>query len=210
MGRGFPKNAPPERELKAFRRFSPKLSPSLVPSPLLEAFETLLGAPDHTPQVVLNEAVRLTGEALHADRCFLCIRNPATRQSRIAFVWRRDETVPDVRPEHREWVDETPLPAEDPLYAAALAGRPSVYVDDVENAPPSVLNRDFEARTFGHRALIHAHIVEAGELWGILQPCVFDAPREWVESDRIFLEAFLPRLVPVVRAFVWGENPDDF
>lgn len=173
-------------------------------SSLLNAFETVLGAPSQTPEAILNEAVRLVGEALHADRCFLCVRNPATRQSRIAFVWRRDETVPDVRPEHREWVDETPLPAEDPLYAAALAGRPSVYVNDVEAAPPGVLNRDFEARTFGHRALVHAHLVENGELWGILQPCVFGQPRTWTDADRFVIETVLPKLAPVVRAFVTG------
>lgn len=171
-------------------------------SSLLDSFETLLGAPDRPAEAILGETVRLVGEALHADRCFLCIRNPATRQSRIAFVWRRDESVPDVRPEYLEWVDETPLPAQDPLYAAALAGRPSVYVADIQTAPPDVLNRDFEARTFGHRALIHAHVVENSELWGILQPCMFDSPRAWTSTDRAFIESLLPRLVPVIRAYV--------
>jgi len=169
--------------------------------------ETLLGAPGQPPQTRLNEAVRLVGEALHVDRCFLCIRHPETRRSRIAFVWRRDETVPDVRPEHRQWVDETPLPAEDPLYAAALAGRPSVYVDDVLTAPPNVLNRAFEARTFGHRALVHGHVAEGDTLWGILQPAVFGQPRVWTAADRTFLENLLPRLVPALRAFVRVENP---
>lgn len=178
-----------------------------MPSSRLNALETRLSAPDQTPEIVLNEVVRLVGEALRADRCFLCVRNPATRQSRIAFVWRRDESVPDVRPEHRAWVDETPLPAEDPLYAAALAGRPSVYVDDVLTAPPSVLNRAFEARTFGHRALVHGHVVEGGALWGILQPAVFGQPRVWTKPDRDVLETLLPRLAPVIGDFVRDENP---
>ena len=173
-----------------------------------DALESLLGAPGQNPETVLNEVVRLVGEALHADRCFLCIRNPATRQSRIAFVWRRDESVPDVRPEHSEWVDETPLPADDPLYAAALAGRPSVYVDDVQTAPPGVLDREFEARTFGHRALVHGHVVADGTLWGILQPAVFGQPRGWTEPDRHFVELLLPQLIPLIRAIVQDENPD--
>lgn len=171
-------------------------------SSLPDALESLLGAPDQSPEKVLYDVVRLVGEALHADRSFLCVRNPDTRRSRIAFVWRRDESVPDVRPEHREWVDETPLPTEDPLYAAALAGRPSVYVDDVQTAPPDVLNRAFEARTFGHRALAHAHVVENGVLWGILQPCVFGQPRRWSPAERAWLESLLSRLAPIIRAFV--------
>lgn len=172
-----------------------------------DALESLLNSPGQEPETALNEVVRLVGEALHADRCFLCIRNPATRQSRIAFVWRRDESVPDVRSEHSEWVDETPLPADDPLYAAALAGRPSVYVDDVLTAPSDVLNREFEARTFGHRALVHGHVVADGTLWGILQPAAFGHPRTWTEHDRIFVETLLPRLVAMIRSVVHAENP---
>jgi GAF domain-containing protein len=171
-------------------------------SSLSDAFDTLLGAPDQSPDFVLNETVRLVGEALHADRCFLCIRNPRTRQSRIAFVWRRDDSVPDVRSQHRDWADEVPLLREDPLYTAAYETRPAVYVNDVEAAPPEVLNRAFEARTFGHRALVHAHVVEGGTLWGILQPAVFGAPREWTETERDWLEALLPKLVGHVRAVI--------
>ncbi len=173
-------------------------------SSLLFTLENRLAATDDPPEARLADVVRLVGEAIHADRCFLCVRNPTARQSRIAFVWRRDDSVHDVRPEHYEWVDETPLPAEDPLYAAALACRPSVYVGDVYTAPPDVLNREFEARTFGHRALIHAHIVQNGELWAILQPCVFGEPREWTPTDRTLIEAVLPLLPDVVRAFVSG------
>lgn len=171
-------------------------------SSLTDAFDALLGAPGQSSEVILNETVRLVGEALHADRCFLCVRNPATEQSRIAFVWRRDDSVPDVAPEHHAWADDAPILAEDPLYTAAIDLRPSVYVDDVETAAPEVLNRAFEAEHFGHRALIHAHIVAEGTVWGILQPAVFGKPRVWTDVERAWLEALLPKLVEPVRMFV--------
>ncbi|OJH42688.1 GAF domain-containing protein [Cystobacter ferrugineus] len=167
-----------------------------------ELLETLVKPPHSHPEQLLNEVVRRVGEGVHADRCFLWVRQPATRRSRGAVVWRRDESVPDLTPEQREWIDETLFPPEDPLYAAALAHWPSVYVNDVRTAPREVLNRDFEDRYFGHRALIHAHIVGEGELWGILQPCVFGQPREWTPEDRALIEPLLPRLVPVVKTFL--------
>jgi GAF domain-containing protein len=170
--------------------------------PILDSIETLLKSPQESPEHVLQEVVRLVGEAVHADRCFLWVRKPSTRQGRAAFVWRRDESVPDVTPELKAWMDETRLPAEDPLYAAALARRPSVYVNDVRVAPREVLNRDFEDRYFGHRALIHAHVVGDGELWAVLQPCVYGQPREWKQADRDLIEPLLSRLAPVVKAFV--------
>jgi GAF domain-containing protein len=176
-------------------------------SSLTDAFDALLGAPDRSPEFVLNETVRLVGEALHADRCFLCIRNPETEQSRIAFVWRRDESIPDVAPAHRAWADDAPIRAEDPLYRAALDLRPSVYVEDVETATPEVLDRAFEAAHFGHRALIHAHVVEGGTLWAILQPAVFDAPRVWTDMERDWIEKLVPKLIGPVRAIV-ETSPD--
>ncbi|WP_437624514.1 GAF domain-containing protein [Sorangium sp. So ce1151] len=174
-------------------------------SPILEFINARpREAPLPTPEQLLNDVVWLVGEALHADRCFLWVRRPSTRLSRGAFVWRRDESVPDLTAEQRAWVDESIFPAEDPLYAAALACHPSVYVDDVRTAARSMVNRDFEDRNFGHRALIHAHIVADGELWGILQPCVFGRPRGWTDADRELIEPLLPRLAPVVKAFVEG------
>jgi len=165
---------------------------------LPEPWEGLLTA-EEKPAVILDQMAAEVGRVLKADRCFLYVRRPGDRTGRIAFCWRANDTVPDVT--QPEWTDESSLPGEGPLYAAALAARPSLYVDDVETAPPAVLNRDFEARTFGHRALIHAHIVHEGELRGILQPCLFGRPRHWTDADRSLIELVLPRLAPLVIAF---------
>lgn len=148
----------------------------------------------------ITEALRLVGEYLHADRCFLYVRDPAVGRGRIAFCWRRTATIPDPR---HDWQDDTTdLPQQDPLFRAALAARPSVYVEDIENAPPTVLNRAFEHETFGHRALIHAHITENGQLWGILQPCLFGQPRHWTTAEHTAVESVLPALLPVIQQYM--------
>ena len=163
------------------------------------AFETLL-ATSGPPGPVLYDLLSLVVESLRVDRCFLYLRNPQTAVGKIAFCWCRNASVPDVT--EPAWKSDEHIAEKDPLFAAALRTAPSVYVEDVETADPAVVNRDFEARTFGHRALIHAHVADRGELWGILQPCVFGQPRMWSETDRQLIEALLPRLLPLVQTYV--------
>ena len=152
------------------------------------------------PAQRLQAALDLIGPHLRADRCFLYVRDPVRGRGRIALVWRLDEAVPDPR---HDWQDDTgDLPKQDPLFRAALAARPSVYVDDVSEAGPDVLNQDFERTTFGHRALVHAHITDQGQLWGILQPCVFGHPRHWTVVEREYLDAATPLFLPVVQAYM--------
>ena len=155
---------------------------------------------DAPPETTINQALAEAGAWLRADRCFLYVRDPAVGKGRIAFCWRKNDTIPN--PIHDWQVDTTDLPAEDPLIRAALADKPSVFVDDVETASADVLNRDFEHRTFGHRALIHVHITENGQLWGILQPCVFGQPRHWTDANRAFIQVILPKLLPVIKAYI--------
>jgi len=167
---------------------------------LPEAIDRLL-AQAQLPETTLNQIVEEVANALNADRCFLYVRQPDQHHGRIAFCWCRDETIPNViQPDWQE--DTTDLPEEDPLFRAAITLKPSVYVDDVETAGPDVLNREFEHKTFGHRALIHAHITWEGELWGILQPCLFGQPRHWTDDEKRQIEAILPKLQPVIEQFV--------
>lgn len=167
---------------------------------LSTAIDTLI-TKGHAPEETLNNIVQAVGLTLNADRCFLYIRQPEQQRGRIAFCWRKDDTVPDViQPDWQP--DTTDLPDEDPLIRAALAMQPSVYVDDVEAAGPDVLNRNFEHKTFGHRALIHAHIQQDDQLWGILQPCLFGRPRHWTTEEKSQIETILPRLQPLIQQFV--------
>ncbi|MEG4573247.1 hypothetical protein QUA56_11210 [Microcoleus sp. N3A4] len=48
------------------------------------------------------------------------------------------------------------------MFAAALRSEPSIFVEDVETVNPEFVNKDFEAKEFGHRALIHAHLCADG------------------------------------------------
>lgn len=163
-------------------------------------FDSIVSA-SHTPEEALNQVVHWVGETLRVDRCFLYVRQPEAGKGRIAFCWLKDASIPNViQPQWQE--DAIDLPKEDPLFAAALSAQPSVYVDDVQTAPPHVLNRSFEDRTFGHRALIHAHVTENGQLWGILQPSVFGRPRHWSEPERMWIEGVVPQLVPWIKRFV--------
>lgn len=157
----------------------------------------------HAPAETLNQVVQIVGKALNADRCFLYVRQPNQARGRTAFCWRKNDQIPDKNTIQPDWqADTTDLPAEDPLIRAGLDMKPSVYVDDVETATPDVLNRDFEQETFGHRALIHAHIQQEGQLWGILQPCMFGRPRHWTDEEKAQIEAILPSLQPVIAAYV--------
>ncbi len=152
-------------------------------------------------EAFLQQTVEAVGTYLNADRCFLYIRQPAQERGRTAFQWRRNDAIPDTIQPHWQ-PDTTDLPAEDPLIRAGLAMQPTVYVNDVETASPEVLNQDFERKTFGHRALIHGHVQAEGQLWGILQPCVFGQARQWSPSERAYLEKQLPGLVEPIRVFV--------
>jgi len=167
-------------------------------SPLAELAAVL--AASTPPAEALQHALDLVGPQVRADRCFLYVRDPAQGRGRIAFVWRLDEAVPDPR---HDWQDDTgDLPKQDPLFRAALAARPSVYVDDVTEAGPEVLNQEFERSTFGHRALVHAHITDGRQLWGILQPCVFGHPHHWTAAEREYLDAAAPLLLPSIQAYM--------
>ncbi|MBW4485946.1 MAG: GAF domain-containing protein [Tildeniella torsiva UHER 1998/13D] len=146
------------------------------------------------------------GQQLQCDRVFLYLRSPWSTLGRVPFCWRSRPSVPLVYDPN--WKPEyAALAKDDPMFAAALNTQPSIFVEDVETASPSVLNRDFEQDTFGHRALIHAHLCSGQKLWGILQACVFDAPREWSWSDRQLIEQAVSWLTPFAIDYVSAHAP---
>jgi GAF domain-containing protein len=152
------------------------------------------------PKNILVELVTAIANTLKVDRCFLYVRDPQTRLGQVACCYCRNTQVPDLS--SNQWRMETELEAKDPLFAAALNCRASVYVEDVETASPEVVNRKYEAREFGHRALIHAHLCVEGKLWGILQPCVFEYPRQWTAADRQLIEKMVAQMIPLVQQYV--------
>lgn len=142
-----------------------------------------------------------TVDLLNCDRSFLYVRDPDTRLGKAAYCYCRDASIPNVTNE--QWQQESPdLEKEDPMFAAALHCQPTIFVEDIETAAPEVVNREFERKNFGHRALIHAHLCCNGKLWGILQPCVFSQPRIWTESDQKLITAIAHRTTPLVIEYV--------
>jgi GAF domain-containing protein len=152
------------------------------------------------PKIILVELVTAIANTLKVDRCFLYVRDPQTRLAQVACCFCRNPRVPDVS--SNQWQEETGLETQDPMFAAALNCQETVYVEDVETASPKIVNREFEAREFGHRALIHAHLCIEGKLWGILQPCVFEHPRQWTTADQEFINRMITRLIPLVQRYV--------
>lgn len=153
------------------------------------------------PVAVFAALLPEMGEVLQCDRIFLYLRNPSTQFGKVVNCWRRTLEIPDV--DDYQWKKEPQyLPLEDPLFAAALQTRPSVYIQDVNTASIDIVNKDFEQKTFGHQALVHAHLCKDGQLWGILQPCIFDKPRIWTKSDRSIISQIEPKLIPLIIRYI--------
>lgn len=146
------------------------------------------------------------GEQLQCDRLFLYLRSPHSQLGRVPFCWVKNTDIPRVY--DPDWKLEPPsLPERDPMFAAALQAHPSLFIEDVETASPAVVNRDFEEQTFGHRALIHAHLCIERKLWGILQACTFDRPRQWSRSDRQLIEHTVGWFAPYAMEYVNRHAP---
>ncbi|MDZ8078226.1 MAG: GAF domain-containing protein [Nostoc sp. DcaGUA01] len=154
-----------------------------------------------TPDVLFPLLLPAVGEFLQCDRCFLYLHNPQMNLGKVAFCWVRTPDVPTIYSE--KW-EPQPLSFsdEDPMFRAALHGKPSIFVEDVETADSEVLNRKFEQENFGHRALIHAHIQQDGQLWGVLQPCIFGHPRIWTGYERLVINNIVQKITPLTVDYV--------
>ncbi|MBF2028130.1 MAG: GAF domain-containing protein [Oscillatoriales cyanobacterium C42_A2020_001] len=160
---------------------------------------------EHDPETIFMELLPVLGETLQCDRCFLYLRNPQTKMGRVPYCWRRNDHIPTIF--DPDWKPEPDsLADEDPMFAAALRAEPSIFVEDIETASSDVLNRKFEHENFGHRALIHAHLRRNGQLWGVLQPCVFGRSRTWTEVDRATISEVEKFLTPFAIAYVEAAN----
>lgn len=156
---------------------------------------------NNTPDAVFAALLPALGEVCACDRIFLYLRDPQTHIGKAAYCWCRSPEYPDVS--DSDWKQEPDsLKSEDPLFSAAVRTEPSIFVEDVETASPTVVNKAFEQKNFGHRALIHAHLCCDGQLWGILQPCVFGKPRVWTEADRSIISVVTEKLTPLAVSYV--------
>lgn len=166
---------------------------SSLPAPLEEIFSQ----PD--VEALFAQLLPTFCQVLQVDRCFLHLRHPETRLYRN-LCWRQNPELPDTAT--NGWQLEQQWEQEDPMFAAALRGDESIFVPDVETADPTVLNREFERKYLGHRALVHAHLYQDGLLWGILQPSVFGHPTVWSDGDRDLILEVVRRMTPIVMRYV--------
>jgi hypothetical protein len=123
---------------------------------LPDSIQTLLQTAP-TPENLFPPLMEAIGQWLDCDRCFLYLRDPHTRLGKVPFCWTRSADIPTIY--DSDWKPEpADLASEDPMFAAALNTKPSIFIEDVETAAPDLLNSKFEQQNFGHRSLIHAHI----------------------------------------------------
>ncbi|MBW4440414.1 MAG: GAF domain-containing protein [Plectolyngbya sp. WJT66-NPBG17] len=158
----------------------------------------------------LPELMEAIAQCLNTDRCFLYLRDPKTRLGRVPFCWTRSREVPTVYDE--DWKPEPEsLPDEDPMFAAALATKPSIFVEDVTTASSDVLNAEFERENFGHRALIHGHLCYDDQLWGVLQPCLMNQSRVWTDEERSIFSQIVDKITPIAVQYIeqQAKNPPE-
>lgn len=154
-----------------------------------------------TPEAVFSALMPALGEFLKCDRCFLYLRDPETSLGRVPFVWLRNSTIPKIYNENWKLEPES-LSRKDPMFAAALRTEPSIFVDDVNTTDANILSKEFENQSFGHRALIHAHLCQNNELWGILQPCIFNYARNWTQEERQVMDQIIHIITPIAVEYV--------
>jgi len=155
----------------------------------------------------LPELMSAIAHYLKSDRCFLYLRDPQTRLGRVPFCWTRSADIPTVYDE--DWKPEPEsLPDEDPMFAAALATKPSIFVEDITTASADVLNAEFERENFGHRALIHGHLCHQNQLWGILQPCLMAQPRHWTAEERSTFCQIIEKMTPLAVQYIERQAKD--
>lgn len=176
--------------------------------PLPVQLETLFASMQE-PDAIFTALMPALCEALHCDRCFLYLRKPETHQGRVTHCYRTDPKWADLT--DVDWIDEGNVAEIDPLMEIAFRTDETVYVDDVETASPDVINLAYEQEFFKHRALIHVPIYHDGKLYAIVEPCVFDQPRHWTESDRAIVAELQTRLPPLVIRYlqVGGHEPSN-
>jgi GAF domain-containing protein len=153
------------------------------------------------PKALFDALMPALGETLKCDRVFLYVRNPDTKIGIVPVCWRLRSDIPEVL--DPDWKHEPDsLISEDPMFAAAVRTEPSIYIEDVENTSPDILSVEFERSSFGHRALVHAHLCYENQLWGILQPCIFHYPRVWSKFDREVIAKVENKLTHIVVEYV--------
>ncbi len=159
------------------------------------------------PDALIGCLMEVYGRAVGADRCLMFLYEPGKGLSRRTHAWQaRPEWALARRSD--AWEPLPPdLPRQDPMFAMALHDPEALYIDDVTTADPGLVNGAYELEHFGHRSLIHAPLLENGQLYGILEPCAMARPRAWTDADKAVTAWTQERLLPVARRYIAAHGP---
>ena len=173
-------------------------------NPVLPTILEKILSEDNEPDAVFTALMPALCEVLQCDRCFLYLRNPQTCVGKITHCWVEDSKWRDLT--GSDWVEETELVENDPLMAIAFRTPSAVFVEDILTAGSETLNLAFEQEYFGHRALIHAPVYQDGQLFGIVEPCIFETSRLWTEQDRFIIATVQMRIGPLAADYVHAQK----
>jgi GAF domain-containing protein len=168
-------------------------------APLPRELESVFEA-EREPDQIFTALMPAICEVLQCDRVFLYLRNPETQRGCITHCYCRDEKWENLA--GVTWIEEGEIAQTDPLMAIAFRTEESVFVEDIETASPEVINLAYEQEKFRHRALIHTPIYCDRQLYGILEPCVFELPRIWTDANRRTISRLQARLGELAKAYV--------
>lgn len=157
------------------------------------------------PDALFTALMPALCEALSCDRSFLYVRQPDSGRGRITHCYSRHPDGEDLT--GADWIEEGEAANTDPLMVLALNDPTAVYISDIETAPSDQLDLAYEREKFKHRALIHAPIYHEDQLYGILEPCIFDRPHEWTEADRTLIADVQAQLGEWVASYVAQHPP---
>ncbi len=158
-----------------------------------------------SPDAKLTRLMPAITGAMGTDRCFIYMRDPVRRMTAYTHGhtalrgWRqygggRWSREPD------------PRTLAEPMLKKAFSDPTALFIEDIETAPPGVLNAAMERAVFGHRALVHAPIWHAGTFYGILETAVRDRPRRWSPADRALIIWLQPRVASLAAEYLHHQN----
>ena len=153
-----------------------------------------------------DNLVRDIAELLNCDRCYLYLRDPKLLLGQIMHCYCANSDLPHLRQKEPQ-TEPYYLAGQDPLFAAALAGEPHLYIDDIQE----LIQKEKEANSCGdfwqqnydqQYALIQGHIFLDNKLWGILQVAQFKNHRPWSRFDRDLVSLVIDRITPLATVYV--------
>ena len=139
---------------------------------------------------------------LDCDRCLLFLRDPIARKSRCTHGWETDPGFAFDRPDEGWSEEPTTLEADDPMFAEAVKNPEALFIEDIETAPSTLVNAEYERENFKHRALVHAPLQHDGKLYGVLEPCTMEEPKVWSERDREVTAWTMKKLTPIAMEYI--------